>query len=83
MWQHKQYQLILGGVAIVLCMSPVSAETERPYDLEPSTIYSDAQLEVIAKKVGISDEIKIVKNGNASSALAMLHAENVLTSSPP
>jgi hypothetical protein len=35
-------------------------------------------LEVIAKKVGISDEIKIVKNGNGTSALAVLHAENVV-----
>jgi hypothetical protein len=78
MLHRAQYQAILGMLAIVLCIDPVRADTVRPYDAEPPMIYTEAQLEFVGGKVGITDEIKIVKNGNGSSPLAILHAEHVI-----
>lgn len=76
MQHHKRYQVFALWLSAVSCISPSYAESLLPYDTEPSANYSTEQLETLAKKLGITDEVTIVKNGTAAEPLVLLHAEN-------
>lgn len=76
MRHHRRYHSLAVLLSFFCLISPSNANNPLPYDMEPSTVYSAEQLELLAKKIGINEEVKIVKSGSKSEPLVLLHAEN-------